>query len=427
MTELNDALLRQTAPANTTADTVTIPGVLPQGSSQPQSVPEQLRRARGRLRWMIGMGLSAIYIGGVWDQLWHLSQPFDDFWSPPHLLIYLLSTIAVAIHGLTLINNQIRPAFGRGEPIRVFGRRLYPMDIPTPLLIIGWGLYTVGFAGMILDNLWHTRFGLDETSWSAPHAMLGWSMLIIMLGFITGQNVLFADRPRRWYTSLFWGWAIMGFLAGPIMGAVNGSRTLETVAAVARIPVFASQPDFLHLTQVITQWNLTRTNPLYLILAPIWLGAAFAFVRGFDKRWWVFLLIVFVWALTDSGRNSLDFLRQYYPVSNARANYEELPILLPAALLLLLMRVRVPERWAYGAAGLLFSASVYGIWGSPSFWGLLLLGPPLILIGRAFGKYLVRFTSGTEPHRVLYPLLIASVTLPILTGAIDLYLRLNTV
>ena len=66
----------------------------------------------------------------------------------------------------------------------------------------------LGFAGLVLDNYWHTNFGLDETAWSMPHAMLGWSWFVAMLGFIACRLALRPYRPLRWVTAVALGWLV---------------------------------------------------------------------------------------------------------------------------------------------------------------------------------------------------------------------------
>jgi hypothetical protein len=230
----------------------------------------------------------------------------------------------------------------------------------------------------------------------------------------------------RWYTALLWGWMVMAFLTSPIMGPLHDSRTPETVAAIARIPNFASQADFQNLIGIVLGWNLTRTNPLLLVLAPVWLAAAMAFLMRFDRRWWVVLLIVVVWGALDNGRNALDFLRQYYPVSNDPANFENLPVFLPAVLILLARRFNLAERWAYPLAGVLFSLLIWLTWGvSPADTVLVLLAAPAADIGWRVGVYLFGVVDSPRSGKQLQFLFLAGLLLPVFTGAIDLYLRSN--
>jgi hypothetical protein len=102
----------------------------------------------------------------AWDRAWHASRPFEDFWSPPHLFLYAMHMLAALTVARLLCWREGHAAFG--PLVRV---RPLPVRLPGPLLILAGGLLIVSLGGL-LDGLWHARFGLDETGWSLPHALL---------------------------------------------------------------------------------------------------------------------------------------------------------------------------------------------------------------------------------------------------------------
>jgi len=122
----------------------------------------------------------AFGFGTTWDRAWHTNHPFEDFYSPPHLFIYT----TFALSGLAFLSVLVSPRRREwfGPEVRVplpsslarLGTR--DLEVPASLLLTLSGCATVAFGGM-LDNLWHSTFGLDETAWSTPHAMLGWGIL----------------------------------------------------------------------------------------------------------------------------------------------------------------------------------------------------------------------------------------------------------
>ncbi len=111
-------------------------------------------------------------IGGFWDELWHRLYgvvDIDDFFWPPHLLIYssmgLMSLFAgsglfLALRG----SGNIRQRF-RAEPL---------------LGLLGLvSLYLAASAPS--DLVWHAIYGLDITAWSLPHVLLGGGFTLVML------------------------------------------------------------------------------------------------------------------------------------------------------------------------------------------------------------------------------------------------------
>jgi hypothetical protein len=119
----------------------------------------------GRLLWAVfGLFLAAVLLGTRWDRAWHATQPFEDFWSPPHIFIYVTFTLAAGLLARLTVWPGLRTWFGpaiRAPVIRV--------RLPGALVLAGSGFALIG-AGGLLDSIWHTAFGLDETGWSLPHA-----------------------------------------------------------------------------------------------------------------------------------------------------------------------------------------------------------------------------------------------------------------
>jgi hypothetical protein len=107
-----------------------------------------------------------VHVGRAWDSYWHATQPFDDF--SPHVFVYTMTALnVVVVMALAWRERQQAPVVARLAPL--------PWLLPPELVLVIAALLTVSFAGLVLDNLWHSTFGLDETFWSTPHAMLGWA------------------------------------------------------------------------------------------------------------------------------------------------------------------------------------------------------------------------------------------------------------
>lgn len=93
-------------------------------------------------------------LGGTWDAAWHVTLRRETFWSPPHLLLYSGTTIALGAALTGLAGRWFRGAsVWRSEP--------------------GFALAALGAAVVIgaapLDDFWHRTFGRDVDVWSFPH------------------------------------------------------------------------------------------------------------------------------------------------------------------------------------------------------------------------------------------------------------------
>ncbi len=395
-------------------------------------------RANGLLWLAIALELVVVGIGLPADRGWHATHVFDGFFSPPHIFIYASAIIDALVVIYMVFAPAVRVWFGPGFRLPPF-----PFPVPGALMLAGGGLVTLALAGG-MDSVWHTLFGLDETGWSAPHAMIGWGLLTIFLGFVACRLALRPARPLRWHTVVFFGLLLIGFTATPFMGPLYGNTTPERVAAISHIPVIFAQAAAQHTFRIYLAWNLTRANPIFVPLSALWAGTALALVRrlnlpldrGLDfrleRRGWLPLAIIFVWTLlTLSGEHSdARRLDTYFQVTNFAqhpANWLPLP-LLPAALTFLLARLaRLPERWAWLGAGLVYGFFVVAIWGPYRPFGLLLilLAAPLALAGASLGSWIFGVLDRPAYGRV-WALLLVGVCVPLAPGMVDLYLRLNT-
>ncbi len=393
------------------------------GPSRPPAVDP----ARAR-RWLLGVFWAitfALGIGFNWDRAWHATHAFDGFWSPPHLVIYGALTVGAQAFTRIILTPRLRRAFGSGFRVPVV-----PFTIPGALALLGGGFALVGLGGAVLDNLWHTAFGLDETAWSLPHAMIGWGIATLALGFVASRLALRASCPLRLRTILLLGWLLLAFSAGPILGPFRGNATPGRVGATALLPGLATQPDAQHTYRIYLVHNLTRTNPLFVPLAALWAGCGLAAVRGLDRRARTTVAVVTLWsALTllaewGAGRR----FDHAFGLALARepANWAPVPIL-PAALLLLAAgRVGLAGRWAWLLAGLIFGACAVPLYTGGGRPGLVALAAiPALALGAAIGRWLAQTLHTPTVGRVAITLGAGLVT-PLATGAIDLWLRSTT-
>jgi hypothetical protein len=256
--------------------------------------------------------------------------------------------------------------------------------------------------------------------------MIGWSLLLLVLGFLSCRLALSWYKPLRWYVILPLATLVMLVSASPFLGPLTHNRTPDTVRALLTLPVFLAQAPSQHTLRIYETWNLNRTNPLLVALAPLWLGAALAFVRRFDERWWVVLAAALLWWLADDAHNTARWLETRQPGISLEnpANWQASPILLPALLVVLLPLLRVGPRVSYLVAGFVFSLLIYRTYDATSAaWLLAFAGAPLMLLGQAIGERAHAIVDRPTQPRAVVALMAMAVIVPLATGGIDLMLR----
>ena len=149
---------------------------------QPQTVALTFR-AREILALFLASGGIAIFIGGVWDEIWHRSYgiPFgeDLFWRP-HLLMYFgFATATVSgFWALLYLNRHLRGNF----------QQRFRSNSIVGLLILNAAFMLYALPA---DPLWHWTFGEDITPWSIPH-------LILLTSFVLTQSLALALHVSTW-------------------------------------------------------------------------------------------------------------------------------------------------------------------------------------------------------------------------------------
>ncbi len=381
-----------------------------------------LRRALALLWLLSAWFVVTVVVGRAWDAAWHVRHIFETFWSPPHLFIYTACTIAGLLAAALVLVPSLRRCFGGGLQVASL-----PFEVPGALYIVSAGFVMLGFAGLALDNVWHTRFGLDETNWSAPHAMIGWSLFVVVLGLVAARLALRGVYPLRWFTGMTLGLLVLAF-SGVLLGPLGRNHTPDTLRAIAAIPALAAQPAAQHSYRIYLAWNLTRTNPLIIPLGALWAGVVLALLRGIDRRAGVLLAAVVLWTLLGAlgDLRSAARLETVRPFMRTPATWLPLPIL-PAALALLgALRLGWSERRAGYVAGLVFGILAYLVWVNMLLaLPLVLLAAPALALGMWLGRSVSR-TLDTPTGLGARALPLIAVIVPLLTGAVDLYLRMRT-
>jgi hypothetical protein len=179
----------------------------------------KLRRVSG---WLMLFFLVQGELGAVWDREWHAFVGRDQFWTPPHTLIYSCVSGAGLI-ALALVLLETRryyksvPGVNDASTVPIFGF----FHAPLGFAVAGFGAL-LALVSAPLDNYWHELYGIDIALW-APFHMMG--VTGAMIG-ILGMVYIFASeaaierresqgKPRHLFlgfSALEWG-ALMG-LAG---------------------------------------------------------------------------------------------------------------------------------------------------------------------------------------------------------------------
>jgi hypothetical protein len=378
--------------------------------------PADQRRALRVLYWVLAIVVVDVVVGGGWDAEYHRTQPFDGFFSPPHIFIYSVASVAMGLVAWCVLSPSLRVAFGPAVRVgpSIGGRQL---DVPQGLLLLAGGMAGLCLAAP-LDAIWHTRFGLDETPWSLPHSMLGASMLTIALGMISARYALSAVPRRRWTVPLLCLLLLFGTMTviGPL-----GNASPAAVEAAAQQGALAADADAQRLFRLYQEWNLNRTNPLFAVVGAAWAGFAMGVTRPLVQRTitWLALLLLVGWAVDAGTIGNAEALR----LEKDPATTAGLPLIW-AALPVALLRTR--PRLGYLCGGLVFGVVAYAQWGwreSPVLALCLVPLAPLAALAAAwFGGWVAR--AVTEPAATARRLvLLLVIAWPVLTGTIDLLLR----
>ncbi len=358
--------------------------------------------------------VAGVGIGTAWDRRWHASHPFEDFFSPPHLFIYSGVLLTVGTVAAVAFSPVVRRWFGEDTPLP-----LLPLAVPAPVLLLGCGLASLGVAGL-LDGVWHSTFGLDETGWSLPHALLGHGIMLSFWGFAACRLALERYQPSTWLTRAVVGWVLLATAQDLIGGPLVRNLSPGALRLAASLPVLAADERAQHTFRIYLAWHVDRTNLLFLPVAAFTLGFGLALVGRLYAAWrptqgeaWLLLPAAVVALAPLATERQLGLARLWEP----------LPYLVAALAFLASRRLGVPQRWAWIAAG-----------AAGSLWLLVFVHRPLLVllagtlalpgawVGECAAALIVRPTRGA----ILGWTAVVAGVMPASMGALDLYLRFHT-
>jgi hypothetical protein len=376
---------------------------------------QQVTRAFAILWTAVYFVAIGITLGGMWDKAYHANRGFESFYSAPHLFVYGMVGL-----GLVLVIGLVR------WYAHLFGPRLdRPIEIPGSLGLLVLGFLVTGVGGLVLDNAWHTAFGLDETPWSFPHMMISWGIVITMLGFAAATLALSRNRMASGRYRLLVAYILVLFSTTPIMGPFGKYHTVEQLQAVLSFSALEGS-GLKDAFEVLETWQLVRTNPLAVVFGGVWAGAIVGFLRPYLDRLRAFagLAVAFTLLRLSSNKRMAEGLD--LGLSDP-ATWAPLPLLACAIVVLVGARLDWDERRTAVVAGAAFALAMALIW-TPTVLGLA-IATPVAILGYVFARRI-----GNEAYEIvvnptergLRRVATVAVAVPVTTGLVDLALRLLT-
>ncbi|GAC1388566.1 MAG: hypothetical protein NVS4B12_02870 [Ktedonobacteraceae bacterium] len=142
------------------------------------------RRLRQSGAWCVLYFLMQAELGLAWDREWHDLIGRDQFWIPPHIMLYTGVGGAGLIALLVILVDTVRYYKGKAgvddtSTVRIFSF----FHGPLGFAILGFGALNDLLAAP-LDNYWHELYGIDVTLWSPFHIMGTIGGVVMGLGSI---------------------------------------------------------------------------------------------------------------------------------------------------------------------------------------------------------------------------------------------------
>ena len=129
------------------------------------------RRLRQVAAWFVLYFLMQAELGLAWDREWHDLIGRDQFWIPPHIMLYTGVGFTGLIALLIILLDTWRYHKGAAgvdntSTVRIFSFFRGPLGFT----ILGFGALNDLLAAPF-DNYWHQLYGIDVTLWSPFHIM----------------------------------------------------------------------------------------------------------------------------------------------------------------------------------------------------------------------------------------------------------------
>ena len=171
------------------------------------------RRLRRIGAWLMLILALQAELGLAWDRNWHDLVGRNEFFTPPHIMLYS----GIALSGfialfVVLVDTyryyQKKPGVDDNSTVRI----LHFFHAPLGYVILGFGAF-IDLLAAPFDNYWHILYGIDVTLWSPFHLMGTVGGIIVALGiaFVFASEAVIerqsASQPRQFLglSGLEWG------------------------------------------------------------------------------------------------------------------------------------------------------------------------------------------------------------------------------
>ena len=267
----------------------------------------------------------------------------------------------------------------------------------------------------MLDFLWHSAFGLDETAFSFPHSLLGFGLLLTFWGFISSRINLNHVKQPSVGSMLFFSYFLLG--VHPIFYKLT--VTPEAMRTIAQIPVLFDDPQAQRGFRLALTYNLTRLHPLFVPASAAAAGIVLAITWDFlQKRVKWMISILFILSVLNTIQ---DFgMARYFGLEKEKINWAQIPLLATFLIYLLCRRLGMNEWWSWGFAGLLYGIVTASTW--PSETGIFAV--PMMLLGVYLGKKIWGTIEIPTLKKVIY-VAGGCIGLSFVYGMLDLIMRFS--
>jgi hypothetical protein len=249
------------------------------------------RRIRQASAWTILCLMLFGELGLAWDRRWHDYVGRDQFWIPPHIMMYtgVAGSGLIALFVVLLDTRryyQKKAGVDDSSTVRI----LRFFHAPLGFTLLGFGMLTDLIAAPF-DNYWHELYGVDVTLWTPFHLMGVLGAITAGLGIIyTFASEAAYERQVEHSSSRFLGlnrleWGFLLLLAafqelllpavtafiplslGPVQ-LITYPLGLTPAASVCLISVYqcVRKPGTAILT-VLILWPLSVATELFVLFA----------------------------------------------------------------------------------------------------------------------------------------------------------------
>jgi len=371
--------------------------------------------------------------GKLWDRYWHATHFFDTFWSPPHFFVFIMTAITGLLIAVIAFTPKLRVWYGPAVHIP-----LLPFEIAGSLVILGGGLVALCIT-ITFDNFWHSAYGLDETQWSAPHCMLGWAWLTVILGFIAARLAFQNYKRVSWLTKLIMAMVLLEFLCPAVLGPFYLMYSPHLIHALANIPIVRTEPSAQHMYRIYLHFALTRqTSFMFIPIVTLFAGVAIAMLRRLDARPGIFLLAPFIWSITLMVRDwyALYFLNYQgakhlsnllHVIPREPSLWVPIPLFLAVVVFSLLEHSSFNLRRCLALTGIVFGIGSFFIWHTSPWMVLLALTATLTTpLGFWLGQRVFNMIEHPTLETLMQFLLSTCAQAPAALGIVDLFMRRAT-